>query len=293
MSTDLDASFVEQYININTKLKKRFMRKPNITEATNEFNALAIQCEHSEQPGFAGHCYVGAAKCESSAGNTLGEAEYYLTAARQFMKAEMKLSSLKCYSPTRENLEAAIGAYIQAMNKYPEKSPLRTSILLELANSLVLLGSLLEALAYYQQALETMDEGNLMRVKCLSNILRLNIQKGRYDMALETADTICDSKLNIPEHTLTEIQITRILLGVLEEHAERKPSLQKLFNDLLNDNAVPFNCDLKLKLQSIVMCGLARDVEALTAVSADVGGFLTLQQRDLLNAIIRKMERNQ
>lgn len=81
------------------------MRKPNIAEATNAFNALAIQCEHSEQPTFAGHSYIGAAKCEASAGNFLGEAECYLAAARQFMTAEIKLSILKSYSPDRENLE--------------------------------------------------------------------------------------------------------------------------------------------------------------------------------------------
>lgn len=81
------------------------MRKPNVLEATNEFNSLAIECEHAEQPTFAGHAYIGAAKCENSAGNFLGEAEYYLSAARQFMKAESQLSSLKCYSPARENLE--------------------------------------------------------------------------------------------------------------------------------------------------------------------------------------------
>lgn len=81
------------------------MRKPNISEATNEFIALAIQCEHSEQPAFAGHAYVGAAKCEATAGNFLGEAEHYLAAARQFMKAEKKLKMLKFYSPDRENLE--------------------------------------------------------------------------------------------------------------------------------------------------------------------------------------------
>lgn len=81
------------------------MRKPNITEATNEFIALAIQCEHSEQPTFAAHAYVGAAKCEASVGNSLGEAELYITAARQYMKAEKKLMSLKFISPDRENLE--------------------------------------------------------------------------------------------------------------------------------------------------------------------------------------------
>lgn len=81
------------------------MRKPNVSEATNEFIGLAIQCEHSEQPSFAGQTYVDAAKCEALAGNHLGEAEQYLAAARQFVKAEQKLLALKFFSPDRENLE--------------------------------------------------------------------------------------------------------------------------------------------------------------------------------------------
>lgn len=89
------------------------MRKPNISEATNEFIALAIQCEHSEQPAFAAQAYVGAAKCEASAGNFLGEAEHYVTAARQFMKAEKKLVSLKFHSPDRENLEVRMLSMFQ------------------------------------------------------------------------------------------------------------------------------------------------------------------------------------
>lgn len=92
--------------NVNIpSIYRRFMRKPNVSEATNEFIALAIQCEHSEQPTFAGHCYVGAAKCEASIGNFLGEAEHYMAAARQFMRAEKKLWSLRFCSPDRENLE--------------------------------------------------------------------------------------------------------------------------------------------------------------------------------------------
>lgn len=84
------------------------MRRPNISEATNEFIGLAIQCENCEQPTFAGQTYIGAAKCEASAANTLGEADNYVAAARQFMKAETKLASLKFDSPDRENLEVTL-----------------------------------------------------------------------------------------------------------------------------------------------------------------------------------------
>ncbi|GBP58594.1 hypothetical protein EVAR_40878_1 [Eumeta japonica] len=215
----------------------RFMRKPNVVEATNEFNALAIQCEHSEQPTFAGHAYIGAAKCESSAGNTLGEAENYLAAARQFMNAEIKLSSMKCYSPARENLEAAVGCYIQAINKYPEKSLLRTAALMELANNLAMLNHKLEAISYYMQALENIEENSAIQIKCLCTLLDINIQCNCLETALKIANRLSELKMRLPENVLIEIQISRILLALITEPTEndRTPSLKQLFADLLND----------------------------------------------------------
>ncbi|XP_047031990.1 uncharacterized protein LOC124638893 isoform X1 [Helicoverpa zea] len=297
MSTDLSASFNEQYMNINTKMKKRFMRKPNISEATNEFIALAIQCEHSDQPAFAGHAYVGAAKCEASVGHFLGEAEHYLAAARQFMKAEKKLKSLKFYSADRENLEAAIGCYIQAMNKYPEKSPIRTSILMEIASDLVELNHKLEAASYYEQAIDTVTEGT-MKVMCLRNLLNLRIDCGKYDVALEIANQIADgTETNIPEDVLAEVQVSRILLTLLVKppEASKPPSLKKLLIDLMNDNedniissvpAIPLNMDLRLKLQSIIICHTTGDIHSLISVTADTKHFLTIQQVELLQKLI-------
>ncbi|XP_026321530.1 uncharacterized protein LOC113231429 [Hyposmocoma kahamanoa] len=292
MSTDLGASFNEQYMNINTKLKKRFMRKPNISEATNEFIALAIQCEHSEQPAFAGHAYVGAAKCEATAGNFLGEAEHYLAAARQFMKAEKKLKMLKFYSPDRENLEAAIGCFMQALNKYPDKSPMRTSILMELADSLVMLNLKLEAVAYYEQALETVDD-KTRKLMFMKNLVNLLIDCEKFNIALETANKICDSNFNMPDDILTEIQVSRVLLNLLVEPADdNKPvSLRQLFIDLLNDTeteAIPFNTDLQLKLQSIIISCMTADVSSLISVSSEVRQYLTTHQNNLLDTLIKE-----
>ncbi|CAH2092567.1 unnamed protein product [Euphydryas editha] len=290
MATDLSASFNEQYININTKLKKRFMRKPNISEATNEFIALAIQCEHSEQPAFAGQTYIGAAKCEASAGNFLGEAEQYIAAARQFMKAEKKLAALKFYSPDRENLEAAIGCYIQALSKYPEKSPIRASILLELGKELVELDHRLEALSYYEQAVDIIEDST-MKLMCMRNLVNLLIECGKYDIALETANKICDSNFHIPEGIMTEIQISRVLLVLLVEPDEdtKSESLKQLLDHLLHDEdseALPFNTDLRLKLQSIIISSSCMDQQSLISIAADTKPFLTMQQRNLLETLI-------
>lgn len=75
--------------------------------------------------------------------------------------------------------QAAIGCYIQTMNKYPEDSPLRTSVLMELANNLVILNKRLEAISYYEQALDTLESHSKLRLKCLCNILSLNVQCGK------------------------------------------------------------------------------------------------------------------
>ncbi|CAG9788504.1 unnamed protein product [Diatraea saccharalis] len=293
MSTDLNANFNEQYMQINSKLKKRFMRKPNITEATNEFIALAIQCEHSEQPAFAAQAYVGAAKCEAAAGNYLGEAEYYVTAGRHYMKAEIKLASLKFYSPDRENLEAGIGCFMLALGKYPPKSPLRTSILIELANDLIALNYKLEAASYYEQALETVTDQTVKNM-CLKNLLNLQIDCDNMDVALETANLMCESNVNIPEDILIEVQVSRILLTLLVDPLEQnKPdSLRHLFADLLSDNgceSAPFSTDLKLKLQSIIISSSRGDVSSLLRISTDIKHLLTNQQIDLLDKLNKEM----
>ncbi|CAB3230231.1 unnamed protein product [Arctia plantaginis] len=297
MSTDLNASFNEQYMNINTKMKKRFMRKPNISEATNEFIALAIQCEHSDQPAFAGHAYVGAAKCEASGGNFLGEAEHYLAAARQFMKAEKKLKSLKFYNADRENLEAATGCFIQALKKYPEKSPLRYSILMELANDLVELNHKLEATSYYEQAMESVQEYT-MRVMCMRNLMNLKIDCAKHDEALEIANKICDINLNVPQEIIAEVQVSRILLALLEKPPEdiKTPSLKQLFVDIMNDNesdAIPLNTDIRLKMQSVIICHTTGDINSLISVAAGIKQFLTLQQVELLHRLISEHKLDQ
>ncbi|CAK1550343.1 unnamed protein product [Leptosia nina] len=294
MSTDLGASFNEQYVNINTKLKKRFMRRPNISEATNEFIGLAIQCENCEQPTFAGQTYIGAAKCEASAGNVFGEAEHYLAAARQFMKAEKKLASLKFDSPDRENLEAAIGCFLQALNKYPEKSPLRSSIFMEIANDLLELDHKLEAIAYYEQALEIIQD-DFMKLMCLNKLLNLQIDCGKLDSALQTGNSLMDLKCHIPENMIEEIQVTRILLALIVDlnNKNRPDSLKMLFTDLLNDedsNLIPFNPNFKLKLQSIIISSNMNDQQALITISMETKPYLTRQQCDLLEMLIREKQ---
>lgn len=63
---------------------------------------------------------------------------------------------------------------MQALNKYPEKSLIRTSILMELANNLVSLNHKLEAVAYYEQALDSVKDSK-MKLMYMTNLLNLLI----------------------------------------------------------------------------------------------------------------------
>lgn len=65
-----------------------------------------------------------------------------------------------------------------ALVKYPEKSPLRTSILLELADGLVELNYKHEALVYYAEAVESVDD-NTMKLMCMRNMFNLLVDCGR------------------------------------------------------------------------------------------------------------------
>lgn len=88
------------------------------------------------------------------------------------------------FIPTKIHLlQAAIGCFMQALNKYPDKSPIRTSILMELADNLVMLNLKLEAVAYYEQALETVDD-KTRKLMFMKNLVNLLIDCGDYTLFL-------------------------------------------------------------------------------------------------------------
>lgn len=67
---------------------------------------------------------------------------------------------------------------MQALSKYPAKSPIRTAILIELANDLITLNLKSEAINYYEQALECIVD-QTTRVTCLRQLLDLQIECGK------------------------------------------------------------------------------------------------------------------
>ena len=123
-SENTGSDVLDQYRNISHKLKKyeleaailkateafvcrRFLRKPNVTEACESFTNLGQHCENEEMPSYAGLCWIAKARCEGSLGNITGEISSLVRSARQFLSSEMQDKDIGCITPFDENLHVS------------------------------------------------------------------------------------------------------------------------------------------------------------------------------------------
>lgn len=83
-----------------------------MTEACEEFSELGQKCETMNLQPQAGMCWLAAARCEGSLGNTLGEAGSILRAGNQFLAAEKKQHQLGCDSLGREHMQVNLPFFI-------------------------------------------------------------------------------------------------------------------------------------------------------------------------------------
>ena len=59
--------FLTEYRNISNKLKKRFLgRRPNVSEASEQFRQLGKRLEDSEEPQYAAFCHLATGKLSLS-----------------------------------------------------------------------------------------------------------------------------------------------------------------------------------------------------------------------------------
>merc|ERR1711953_1399977 len=86
--------YLAEYRNISNKLKKRFLRRPNVSEASEQFRGLAKRLEDSEEPQYAAFCHLATGRCEQTIGNSPGEIEAITAGARSFLKSEMDVYNL-------------------------------------------------------------------------------------------------------------------------------------------------------------------------------------------------------
>ncbi len=91
----------QEYKGISAKLKRRFLRRPNVAEATREFAQLANRLKDDDCPHYAGLCHLAIARCEHQNSNPAAESNALKKAARFFLEAEQDRKKLGL--PGKEN----------------------------------------------------------------------------------------------------------------------------------------------------------------------------------------------
>lgn len=304
-----DSDPIGQYKNITAKLKKRFLKKPNVNEGSEQFQTLARVLSNQECRPYSGFCFLAQARCEHSLSNPAGEANALLNAGREFMKEEKDLDELGFVS-FEENLSAAINSYGHAIRVHMEADeyPMAAILSNELATNLARIGKHAEAVPNFERAAELREKSTDLRLMYLghaaSSRLELRDYVGALDQFTEMQQIIqencyIDGKLQEEFiDVLARCEITRVLLLML-----LKPTpafLKQVHSKLLEkytweeadmwacSGAEIMNIDLFINLQSLVMCCQAKEIEMLVAMEPELMPMLSTEQQQLLHVVVRE-----
>lgn len=294
--------FLTEYRTISNKLKKRFLRRPNVSEASDHFRQLAKRLEDGEEPQYAALCYLATGRCEQTVGNGAGEVEAITQAARSFLKAEMEIQSLK--NPSfEEHLVAAISSYLQAAKLQEEagRPRLAAGLFLEVGDALKHLHRPAEALPYYQKAADLQASSILDLINAKMQVAECYISTPDHHNALlvlsEVATVAEDhDPCELYTEIMANIEVLRVLLLLIIQPSMHNTSphlLQvldkyKWESDEDCDPCPILPTETSLLLQSVVMSVQVDDTEALLHLEDQLHPLLTDQQKKLLRVLVEQ-----
>ncbi|XP_047621515.1 40-kDa huntingtin-associated protein-like [Phacochoerus africanus] len=147
--------FLARYRQVSNKLKKRFLRKPNVAEAGEQFGQLGRELRAQECLPYAAWCQLAVARCQQALFHGPGEALALTEAARLFLRQERDARQrLACPAAYGEPLQAAASALGAAVRLHLElgQPAAAAALCLELAAALRDLGQPAAAAGHFQRA---------------------------------------------------------------------------------------------------------------------------------------------
>ncbi|XP_053773141.1 40-kDa huntingtin-associated protein [Desmodus rotundus] len=147
--------FLARYRQVSNKLKKRFLRKPNVAEAGEQFGQLGRELRAQECLPYAAWCQLAVARCHQALFHGPGEALALTEAARLFLRQEREARQrLVCPAAYGEPLQAAASALGAAVRLHLElgQPAAAAALCLELAAALRDLGQPAAAAVHFQRA---------------------------------------------------------------------------------------------------------------------------------------------
>ncbi|XP_068061416.1 40-kDa huntingtin-associated protein-like [Anomalospiza imberbis] len=168
-----DGDFLSRYRLVSAKLRRRFLRKPNVAEAAEQFAALARELRAQESLPYAAWCQLAVARCAQSLFHGPAEAAALAEAARLFLRQERDLRQrLGLRGGFGEHAAAAqsCGAFAARLHLERGQPALAAGPCLELAAALRDTGQPARAAAPLQRAAELLTAARLplQALRCLA-----------------------------------------------------------------------------------------------------------------------------
>ncbi|KAM6323059.1 40-kDa huntingtin-associated protein-like [Podargus strigoides] len=323
-----DGDFLSRYRLVSAKLRRRFLRKPNVAEAAEQFAALARELRAQESLPYAAWCQLAVARCAQSLFHGPAEAAALAEAARLFLRQERDLRQrLGLRGGFGEHVAAAqsCGAFAARLHLERGQPALAAGLCLELAAALRDTGRPARAAAHLQRAAELLAAARLPleALRCLAeraSCLLLGRDYAGALAALTRAQALAGAGLGAGGapggaflDVLARCEVSRVLLllllqpppaKLLPEHAR---TLEQYCWEAPESGAGPgpgggpgaggglppaasyLPAELFLLLQSAVLACQEKDAEALKALQAELWPLLSAEQNHLLHLVLQEM----
>uniref|UniRef100_G3MNG0 Factor VIII intron 22 protein n=1 Tax=Amblyomma maculatum TaxID=34609 RepID=G3MNG0_AMBMU len=302
--------FMQQYKAISLKLKKRFLRKPNLAEVSDQYTALGKQLQHQDCPHYAGMCSIAAAKCEQSMGNTAAEAQALAQGARQFFTAEADSHALLCPS-IDEHLSAAVHCFSRAIDLYMQlqEPSLAAALCTEAGQCLRSIDRAPLAMSYLQRAVQLQNRCAMGYLDALQELAACQVETGDYSGALASFSEVYliaqdrsmlgGRPMGAMASILASAEVMRLLLLlVLQPSAQKMPAEHAALLDRYlydsPDEITPtkpsyLNEDVFLLLRSLVMAFESKDRESVRLLQSHLWPLLKAGENELLHEAVDRL----
>lgn len=171
---DVNYDYNSTFKSISLKLRKRFLRKPNLSEAIDEYTSLSRLLDSEEHPSaLAAYCLQQVARCHRSVGNTTLESGALQAAARRYLTAHVVATvETRCVTMD-EDLVSALSVYDECIRVHCDAGErhLAAKLCIEVADLLATrFEKHFEAIPYYERALVLFTDPNVIANASAVNI---------------------------------------------------------------------------------------------------------------------------
>uniref|UniRef100_A0A8D0CEK4 Coagulation factor VIII associated n=1 Tax=Scleropages formosus TaxID=113540 RepID=A0A8D0CEK4_SCLFO len=307
-----EGDFLLRYRAVTNKLKKRFLRKPNVAEASEQFGQLAKELKQQDCLQYAAFCSLAMARCEQTLFNGPGEALALTEAARLFLLSERESRSLRVPG-FDEHLQAALNCYSFAIKVYIEMNQpvMAASLSLELGNALKEMNRPGEAIVHFQRAAELQSQAPIESLLSLGEVASCKIltrgYSGVHTVGLFSslkhlfpcsAQSFClssFSRTGVFLDVVARCEISRVLLLMLLE-----PPPQKLLPEhaqtLERYAWESFDSHSQVSIFLLMGCCVTllqmacqeKDTESLKSLQTELWPLLSAEQNHLLHLVVQE-----